>query len=99
MVITHTPPSAPAIILRFLSKYQGFMTHSQTHKWQTKSLGEICDVVGGGTPRTAISKYWDGNIVWVTPKDLGSMYNIEVVRSSKCISSEGLKSSSAKLLP
>ncbi|MBI2577470.1 MAG: restriction endonuclease subunit S [Candidatus Wildermuthbacteria bacterium] len=65
----------------------------------TKKLGEVCEIVGGGTPSTAVSKYWDGDIVWVTPKDLGHFKDIEITNSSKKITEEGLKKSSAKLLP
>lgn len=38
-----------------------------------KKLGEVCNVMGGGTPKTGISKYWDGDLYWVTPKDLGRL--------------------------
>lgn len=65
----------------------------------TKKLGDVCEVVGGGTPSTRVLAYWDGGIVWVTPKDLGKLQETEVFASEKTISQEGLKKSSAKLLP
>ncbi|MDP3051924.1 MAG: restriction endonuclease subunit S [bacterium] len=67
--------------------------------WPTKKLGEVCEIIGGGTPKTAISEYWNGDIVWITPKDLGKLENGEIFDSSKKISKEGLKKSSARLLP
>ena len=44
--------------------------------WFWKTMGEISDVIGGGTPRTNVLEYYnDGNIPWITPADL-SEYNI-----------------------
>lgn len=67
--------------------------------WQTKKLGEICEVVGGGTPSTSIKKYWDNDYYWVTPKDLGQLDGFEISKTERKISKLGLKDSSAKLLP
>ena len=38
--------------------------------WGEIELGELCDIVSGGTPRKSVSKYWGGNIPWVSGKDL-----------------------------
>ena len=65
----------------------------------TKKLGEVCEVVGGGTPSTFISEYWDGDIVWITPKDMGKLDSYEILGSNKKITEAGLKNSSAKMLP
>jgi len=62
-------------------------------------LGDLADIVSGGTPDTSNDKFWDGDIVWVTPKDLGRPHNIYIDNSERKITSEGLSSSSAKLLP
>lgn len=67
--------------------------------WQTKKLGEICEVVGGGTPSTSIKEYWDNDYYWVTPKDLGQLEGFEISKTERKISKLGLKNSSAKLLP
>ena len=68
-------------------------------KYPTKKLGEVCEVVGGGTPSTFISEYWDGDIVWITPKDMGKLDSYEILGSNKKITEAGLKNSSAKMLP
>jgi len=65
--------------------------------WEVKRLGEIADVVGGGTPSTFIEKYWNGNINWYTPTEVGN--NKYSYQSRRKISQEGLINSSAKLLP
>lgn len=67
--------------------------------WQTKKLGDACNIVGGGTPKTDIKEYWSNEVVWITPKDLGQLNDYLIVDSSKKISHRGLKRSSAKLLP
>lgn len=67
--------------------------------WEEKELGEVADVVGGGTPSTAISEYWDNTHAWATPKDLGKLEGVFISDTEKHISDLGLKNSSAKLLP
>jgi len=67
--------------------------------WPTKKLGEVCEVVGGGTPSTGIKTYWDGDIVWVTPKDMGQLLSGEIGDTTKKITQQGVDNSSAKLLP
>jgi len=69
--------------------------------WEWKKLDIITKIVGGGTPRTNIDEYWDnGNIVWLSPTDLGSIGEIiEVSDSKDKITTQGLENSSAKLLP
>lgn len=64
--------------------------------WSERKLGEIGNFVGGGTPSTSNPKYWDGNIQWYTPKEIK---NRMLKPSMRTISKDGLKNSSAKLLP
>jgi type I restriction enzyme S subunit len=65
--------------------------------WAQRKLGEIANIVGGGTPSTANSKYWNGDIDWYAPAEIGNQRFIG--RSQRQITEEGLKSSSAKILP
>lgn len=54
----------------------------------------------GGTPRTTRDDYWDGDIPWLTPKEITDLRGgLFVSRTERCISSLGLASSAAKLLP
>ena len=64
--------------------------------WSERKLGEIGNFVSGGTPSTSNPKYWDGNIQWYTPKEIK---NRILKPSMRTISKDGLKNSSAKLLP
>ncbi|XZE36031.1 restriction endonuclease subunit S [Pirellulaceae bacterium SH501] len=42
--------------------------------WTTKTLGDCCDFLSGGTPRKAVAEYWTGTIPWISGKDLKSFY-------------------------
>lgn len=65
--------------------------------WESKQIGEIAEVVGGGTPKTEIVDYCDGEIKWFTPSEIGKTKY--VFDSDRHITEKGLKNSSAKLLP
>ncbi|EGP4759988.1 restriction endonuclease subunit S [Enterococcus faecium] len=66
-------------------------------EWEERKLGEVADVIGGGTPNTNIPEYWDGNIDWYSPAEIGEQ--TYVTNSQKKISQLGLQKSSAKILP
>ena len=66
------------------------------HDWEEKRLGDVCEIVGGGTPDTVNEDYWNGEIQWFTPTEIKHKY---IFRSKRTISIQGLKKSSAKLLP
>src|SRR5699024_5030161 len=60
-------------------------------------LGEVADIVGGGTPSTQIEKYWNGDINWFSPTEIGETSYLN--SSERKITKLGLKKSSAKILP
>ena len=62
-----------------------------------KRLGEICDVVSGGTPSRARSEFWDGGTIpWIK---IGNIKEKYVREADEFITEEGLAGSSAKMLP
>lgn len=65
-------------------------------EWEEKKLGEIGEVIAGGTPSTENSEYWNGNINWFTPTEIGKKKYL--FESNRKITAEGLKNSSAKIL-
>jgi type I restriction enzyme S subunit len=69
------------------------------HGWERKKLGEMCEVFNGGTPDTTKKEFWDGSILWITPKDMGRMKSIYVDDTERKITEAGLKNSSARILP
>ena len=66
-------------------------------EWDHRSLSDIADIVGGGTPDTSVVEYWGGNIQWFTPSEIGKEKYARL--SERTITEAGIKNSSAKLLP
>jgi len=67
--------------------------------WREVKLGEIAEVIGGGTPKTSATKYWNGDIPWLTPRDLTGYKKIYINRGERNITKAGLENSSARLMP
>lgn len=65
--------------------------------WEQRKLSNITDIVGGGTPSTSNPDYWEGDIDWYTPAEIGEQ--IFAYGSVRKITKEGLIHSSAKILP
>ncbi len=75
------------------------MFENVPNTWSIYTLGEITEVVGGGTPSTKHSEYWDGDIPWITPKDLSNYEKKYIKKGERFITSEGLAKSSTKIMP
>lgn len=73
-------------------RFDGF-----TDDWEQRKLGELAEIVGGGTPSTGMDSYWDGDIDWYAPAEIGEQIYLE--SSQRKITEEGLNKSSAKILP
>lgn len=68
-----------------------------TDTWEQRKLGEVADIVGGGTPSTSNDDYWDGDIDWYAPAEIADQ--IYVASSERKITQQGYDNSSAKMLP
>jgi len=66
-------------------------------KWPIKKLSDLIEIIGGGTPDTKISSYWDGDIPWLSVVDFNKDERF-VNKSEKTITEIGLKNSSTKYL-
>ena len=67
--------------------------------WQTKTLGAVCEVMNGGTPKTGVPEYWDGSYLWITPAEMGKLLSPYVSDTERKITDLGLRNSSAQMLP
>ena len=67
------------------------------YSWEQRKLGELADIVGGGTPSTGVSDFWDGDIDWYAPAEIAEQ--IYLTSSQRKITEEGYNHSSAKMLP
>ena len=63
------------------------------------TINDIGTVAGGGTPSKKIISYWNGNIPWLSPKDLSNKPRIFTSSGENYITQQGLDNSSTKLLP
>ena len=67
------------------------------NEWREYKISDIADVIGGGTPKTSVNEYWNGDIPWLSVVDFntGKKY---VSTTEKTITDLGLEKSSTKLL-
>lgn len=74
-----------------------FKEFQNSDAWEQRKLEDIADIIGGGTPSTSNVEYWDGNIDWYAPAEIDDQ--IYASGSVRKITEQGLKNSSAKILP
>ena len=65
--------------------------------WEQRKLGQLAEIVGGGTPDTTVKEYWNGDINWYAPAEIGDKIFLE--SSQRKITPLGLQKSSARILP
>lgn len=66
--------------------------------WEVKQLDELIKLIGGGTPKTSVEEYWNGDIPWFSVVDAPNDSDVFVIDTEKMITEEGLNNSSTKLL-
>jgi type I restriction enzyme S subunit len=66
--------------------------------WEKKTVGELGVFTGGGTPDTAIAKYWQGNIPWISSSDIQED-TVQEYLTSRFITEEAIKKSATKIVP
>lgn len=72
------------------------------YSWGCTKLKDIGTIVGGGTPKTSVSEYWNGDIPWITPSDMSGKERSAVntvAGGTRSITEQGLCSSTARLIP
>ncbi len=65
--------------------------------WKQVAIGDICEIVNGGTPKTGVSAYWGGQHCWITPAEMGKRCSPYVDSTARTLTDAGLES--ANLLP
>ena len=73
-------------------RFKGF-----TDPWEQRKLGDVADIIGGGTPSTNNPNYWDGDIDWYAPAEIAGQIYFD--SSQRKITEQGYENSSAKMLP
>lgn len=72
---------------------------SDYSSWEYRKISDLGSITGGGTPSTKRLEFFDGNIPWVTPDDLSHFKGRYISHGARNISANGLRHSSAKILP
>jgi len=67
--------------------------------WKVEPFSDTVDIVGGGTPKTTVPEYWDGDIPWFSVVDAPSVTDAWVIDTEKKITHEGVEKSSTRILP
>ena len=67
--------------------------------WEVGVLDDMVELLSGGTPRTSVPNYWDGDIPWYTAKDAPALSDVFVLATERTITQAGVENSAAKILP
>lgn len=67
--------------------------------WPVRSVEDVAEIVSGATPRTDVPEYWEGDVSWVTPKELSGLEGIYIDRTERRITEAGLQSCAATVMP
>ena len=70
--------------------------HELSGGWVWATVGELYDIVGGGTPSTSIAEYWEGDIPWITSADI---HGLKDIRPRKQITKKAIGNSATNLVP
>ena len=64
--------------------------------WEVRRLGDVCEIVLGGTPSTDKDEYWNGNIPWLNS---GEVAEFPIINAEKTVTELGIKDSATELVP
>ena len=65
--------------------------------WQVRRLKTVSEILNGATPSSSVPEYWNGEITWITPEDLGSLTGRHVMCSARRITLDGYHSSGTSM--
>lgn len=68
-------------------------------KWIKVKISDLGKVVGGATPSTNNDEYYNGDIIWITPKDLSNFNGRYILKGERNITRAGMESCSTQMLP
>jgi type I restriction enzyme, S subunit len=75
------------------------MSETVPEGWYVYSLDELGQISGGGTPASDVQSYWGGDVHWATPAEITTLNGRYISSTTRTITEEGLKNSSAKVHP
>ena len=90
---------APAVAALFPASFSDSELGPIPQGWRVCSLDEIADPRGGGTPKTSVTEYWNGDIPWFSVVDSPAAGQVFVLETEKMITARGMSESATQLLP
>ena len=87
-----------ALMQKLLNPDSGVRLPGFSGKWKKYTLGDVANIVSGGTPDTSNDLYWGGDILWCTPTDI-TLSKKYIENTQQKITKDGLNNSSATMLP
>ena len=67
--------------------------------WRTKTIGDVCELINGGTPKTDVAEFWGGEHLWITPAEMGKRQSPYAATTARTLTALGMQNSSATPLP
>ncbi|OGH57631.1 MAG: hypothetical protein A3I06_04075 [Candidatus Lindowbacteria bacterium RIFCSPLOWO2_02_FULL_62_12] len=67
--------------------------------WREGVINESIEILSGGTPKTSVTEYWDGNIPWYSVEDAPNDHDVFVIDTKRHIAAAGVESSATQILP
>ena len=67
--------------------------------WKVGVLNDVIELLSGGTPKTGVAEYWNGDIPWYTAKDAPAPSDVFVLDTERKITMEGVENSATRILP
>jgi type I restriction enzyme S subunit len=67
--------------------------------WETGSILRQADLISGGTPKTDVAAYWNGDVPWASAKDVSQCGEAFLVSTERTITKLGTEESSTKIIP
>jgi restriction endonuclease S subunit len=83
----------------FPAEYDEIGTRNIPKGWGVENILEFANLLSGGTPKTSVPEYWNGNVPWVSAKDISGANSLFLFATEKTISDLGVQKSNAKWLP
>jgi type I restriction enzyme S subunit len=84
---------------QFPNSFQDSTLGSIPKGWATGSILRQADLLSGGTPKTDVMAYWDGDVPWASAKDVSQCGEVFLVSTERTITKQGVEESSTKIIP
>ena len=89
-----------AVMKKIFSQEVRFKREDETvfPEWEEKNIDDLGEIIGGGTPKTSVEEYWNGDTPWISSADLEEN-NIHVVNITRYITKDAIDNSATKRVP